>query len=117
MTPMHKTKRYRPLKSLLIASLATGLLAGCVVAPTPYGPRLYVGATVDLAPPPPPSEVIGVAPAPGYVWATGYWGWAGGRYVWNGGHWMAPRPGFFWVQPHWARGPGGWRFVGGHWRR
>ena len=32
-------------------------------------------APVMVAPPPPQAEVIGVAPAPGYVWFGGYWGW------------------------------------------
>jgi len=79
--------------------------------------RVYFGINIGLAPPPVPAEVVGVAPAPGYVWTAGYWGWAGGRYLWVPGRWIAPRPGFLWVQPRWVHGVYGWRFAGGHWAR
>lgn len=94
--------------------LAGFVLSGCVVRPV--GPRVYVGATIGLAPPPLRYEVIGVAPGPGYIWTGGYWGWAGGRYQWNHGRWVPRRAGYFWVRPHWVRARGGWRFARGHWR-
>jgi hypothetical protein len=94
-------------------ALAGGMtLSGCVVTARPA----YVGETVMVAPPPPRVEVMGVAPAPGYVWFGGYWGWEGGRHVWVAGHWAAGRPGYYWVPHRWvpARG-GGWRLAAGHW--
>jgi hypothetical protein len=103
------------VRTAIVALAAAITVAGCVVEPVGPRPGVYVGPA--YAPPAPAAEVIGVAPAPGYIWSGGYWGWAGGRYVWTGGHWMAPRPGFYWVNPHWVRGARGWRFVGGHWRR
>ncbi len=101
------------LRATLITLAAAVSLAGCVVAPVPGG--AYVGPA--YGPPAPNSEVIGVAPAPGYFWSGGYWGWIGGRYEWVGGRWIAPRPGYAWVGPRWVRGPGGWRFAPGRWRR
>jgi hypothetical protein len=97
--------------AVLAASIA---LSGCVVTARPA----YVGDTVMVAPPPPQQEVIGVAPAPGYVWIGGYWGWQGGRHVWMAGHWDAGRPGYRWAPHHWVqvRG-GGWRLAEGHWER
>lgn len=81
----------RALAGLSIAGIAT--LAGCVA--TPVQPR-FVGEVVMTAPPVPQAEVIGVAPAPGYIWIGGFWNWVGGRHVWVQGHWSAPRPGFYW---------------------
>jgi hypothetical protein len=98
------------LAALILASVA---LDGCVVTARPA----YYGDTVMVAPPPPQEEVIGVAPAPGYIWFGGYWGWVGGRHVWVAGHWGAGRPGYAWVPHHWVAAGGGWRMVQGHWER
>ena len=92
-----------------------GVLAGCVVAPAQ--PGYYGGDTVLVAPPPPRGEIIGVAPAPGYVWLNGYWGWSGGRHQWVGGRWEPGRPGHYWAPHAWVREGGGWRMNGGQWRR
>jgi hypothetical protein len=99
------------LGTLLVAG---SLLSGCVVAPAPgyYGARV-----VTVAPPPPQVEVVGVAPAPGYVWFGGYWNWVGGQHVWVPGYWGAGRPGYRWVPHAWVRAGGGWRMAPGHWAR
>jgi hypothetical protein len=94
--------------------LAGTLLAGCVVAPAP---GYYGGAVVTVAPPAPQFEVLGVAPAPGYLWFGGYWNWVGGRHVWIAGHWGPGRPGYHWVPHTWVRAGGGWRMSEGHWAR
>jgi hypothetical protein len=97
-----------------LAGLACAALAGCVVAPA----RPYYGAeVVAVAPPPPREEFIGLAPAPGYVWIGGYWGWGGGRHEWVGGHWEAPREGYRWAPHVWVREERGWRLHPGHWER
>ena len=67
------------------------------------------------APPPPPEENVLAAPAPGYVWAPGYWYWYGGNYVWIGGSWLPPRPGYVYVGAHWVHGYNGWVFSTGGW--
>jgi len=96
------------------ASLACCIaLAGCVVAPA--RPGYTSGGYVAVAPPPAQVEVIGVAPAPGYVWIGGYWGWTGARHEWVGGHWEASRAGYHWVAHTWEREDRGWRMNPGHW--
>jgi hypothetical protein len=98
----------------LAAALACICLAGCIVAPVrPYGGAEYV----TVAPPEARVEVIGVAPAPGYFWIGGYWGWVGGRHEWVPGRWEAPRPGYRWVPHAWAHEERGWRMHEGHWER
>ena len=95
-------------------ALASVTLTGCVVAPAP---GYYAGGTVMVAPPAPQVEVVGVAPAPGYVWIGGYWNWVGGRHIWVSGHWTKPRPGHHWVAYEWVRQGDGWRLRPGHWER
>lgn len=105
------------VKGWLAASAITvgsTVLAGCVVAPAePY----YASQPVMMAPPPPPVEVVGVAPAPGYVWIEGFWGWSGRRHEWHPGHWEAPRPGYAWRPHEWRREGSYWRERRGHWER
>jgi hypothetical protein len=99
-----------------IGLMSASVLGGCVVAPAP-APGYYSGAVVMVAPPEPRVEVVGVAPAPGYVWFPGYWNWNGGAHVWVGGHWGAGRPGYYWAPHVWVHTGGGWRMSGGHWER
>ena len=69
------------------------------------------------APPPPQTEVIGVAPAPGYVWVGGEWVWSGGGWVWIAGRWASPPYSrAVWVGPCWVHGPHGWYRTRGYWR-
>lgn len=97
--------------------LLSALLSGCVIAPArPY----YAdgdGDVVSVAPPPPRQEYIGVAPALGYIWLGGYWGWTGRGHTWVGGHWEAPRGGQRWMPHTWIQMRGGWRQRPGHWSR
>src|SRR5579859_4500325 len=99
---------------LAAALLASVTLTGCVVQPARV---VYAGPVVTVAPPPPQVEVVGVAPAPGYIWFGGYWGWVGGRHVWMAGHWGPGRPGYHWVPHRWVAAGGGWRMAPGHWER
>jgi hypothetical protein len=55
-----------------------------------------------------------MAPTPGYLWTPGYWGWVGGAYVWHGGYW-GPHVGFY-GGINYGYGYGGVGFVGGEWR-
>ena len=120
--------------ALLIASASALLLAGCVVAPMgryggyggAYGGGYGApagqagqpyGDVVNLAPPAPQAEYIDVAPALGYLWLAGYWGWVGGRHTWVPGYWSAPRAGHSWVPHGWVRSGHGWHLNQGHWQR
>jgi hypothetical protein len=104
-------------RGLAIAALGGALalsLGGCAVVPA--HPR-FVGEVVLDAPPPAQAEVIGVAPAPGYVWIGGYWNWVGGRHTWVTGHWAPPRAGYYWVPHVWIHTGAGWHLREGHWAR
>ncbi len=106
-----------------VASLAAlTALSGCIVAPPrPYyaapAPVVYAAPVVQVAPPPPQVEVVGVPPVAGYIWIGGYWNWVGGRHVWVGGRWEAPRPGYRWVPHRWERVGNGYQLREGHWER
>ena len=104
--------RFRSRRAALAIVAAAVLASACVVVP-----ERYVGETVYEAPPAARVETIGVAPGPGFVWITGYWGWAGGRHEWVPGYWERPHPGYTWVPHTWVRVGGGWRLREGYWRR
>lgn len=94
------------------ALLAAVLSSGCVVAPA----RGYYGrGVVEVAPPAPPYEVVGVAPFPGAIWIGGYWGWNGHRHVWSPGRWEAPRRGYRYEPHMWTPEGRGWRERPGRW--
>ncbi len=117
----------RLLTAGTLAAAAAALLAGCVIAPprpypVAYGyPQQTYGdpyeGVVGVAPPPQQREVVGVAPAYGYIWIGGFWNWVGGRHVWAGGRWEAPRPGYRWAPHRWEPVANGWRQRPGHWER
>lgn len=102
-------------KLALLAALA---LAGGVTAAFAPPASAQVSFSLSVGTPPPPLryEVV-PAPRPGYVWAPGYWNWAGGRYVWIGGTWHRARPGYVYYQPRWERDGDHWRMRRAHWDR
>ena len=102
-----------PLKLALLAGLGLGFASAAYTPPVTAMP-VYVG--VRVAPPPPRFERV-PPPRMGYVWAPGYWRWAGGRHVWTGGYWVRSRPGYRYAPAHWVRNGHGWRFREGHWGR
>ncbi len=80
--------------------------------PMPPSPTV----TVHVRPPAPYQEVVGLAPAPGYVWVDGYWAWQGGQHVWVRGRWMAPpHPGHVWIRSGWTLRGGQYVFMPGRW--
>jgi len=105
--------RWNRASLIAIVLLCFAMLSGCIVAPAQ--PGYYGEQVVAVAPPPPREEVIGIAPAAGYFWIGGYWGWAGGRHEWVAGHWEAPRNGQRWVPHEWRHEEHGWRQHPGHW--
>jgi hypothetical protein len=106
-----RTRRWLAASAIALGGI---LSAGCVVGPSqPY----YVSEPVMVGPPPPRVEVIGVAPAPGYFWIDGYWGWNGRHHEWRQGHWETRRPGHSWKSHQWHREGRHWREQRGHWER
>jgi hypothetical protein len=98
------------LRWLFALSFGVAVLAGCVVESPPY-----YGYGPAYGPPPPPNEVIGVAPAVGDIWIGGFWDWDHDRYRWRSGHWDHPRPGYRWAPRRWENEGGHWRPHGGRW--
>ncbi|MGA3023253.1 MAG: YXWGXW repeat-containing protein [Bryobacteraceae bacterium] len=101
------------IRNILLPGIlaASSLLAGCAS-------HAYVAAYLP-GPPPQPYVVgaVGYAPAPGYVWADGFWDLRGGRWVWAPGYWVrAPHRRAHWAPAHWVQTNHGWRRVEGRWR-
>ena len=101
-------------KNVLIGLLVS---AGALLAPVASHADSRVSVGITVGPPTPPVVMQPVAPAPGYVWAPGYYGWNGYQYIWVSGRWIAPRPGYVWVADRWEqRGPH-WQHMHGYWAR
>src|SRR5437762_2199481 len=76
-------------------NLVRGLLAAVLLAALPLASNaaLFVGVSVDIAPPALPVYVQPPCPAAGYLWVPGYWAWADDDYYWVPGTWaQAARP-------------------------
>lgn len=112
-----------------MSKMKSKFLAAAVVACA-----LAVPAAAQLPPPPPPLpdeirprivvvappalrvETVVARPAPGYVWARGYWDWDGDSWAWVRGQWaMAPVRSATWVPASYRRVSSGWDYVPGHW--
>jgi hypothetical protein len=75
-----------------------------------------VGISVNIAPPVLPVYEQPLAPAPGYIWTPGYWGWATGGYYWVPGVWVAPPSiGLLWTPAWWGWNNGAYIFHQGYW--
>ncbi|MGO4474726.1 YXWGXW repeat-containing protein [Massilia sp. 2TAF26] len=95
-------------------ALAALIFAGAAAAPLPSLAASNVSLYIGTAPPAPVYERI-PAPRHGYVWAPGYWNWAGHRHVWVPGNWVVERPGYVYNAPVWTQGGGGWYMQPARW--
>ena len=116
--------------ALLPAALAAAcaLMTGCVVAVRPYGPppppppsaEVYTEPSEVVVAQEPPAhytEVVGIAPGPGYFWVGGYWHWYGSRWVWYRGHYARPpHSGAVWIGPRYVNRGGTRVYIRGYWR-
>ena len=72
--------------------------------------------SASIAPPVLPVVEQPPAPAEGYIWTPGYWGWGGGDYYWAPGAWVAPPTvGVLWTPPWWGWNNGAYVFNQGYW--
>jgi hypothetical protein len=65
---------------------------------------VFIGVSVNLAPPPLPVYVQPPCPEPGYIWTPGYWAWNDDddAYYWVPGTWvLPPQVGFLWTPGYW----------------
>jgi hypothetical protein len=106
---------------LALASLLA-TTSGCVVTVRPVPePVVYAAppgeVTVDVAPPAPIVEAVGVAPGPGFFWIGGYYHWYGNRWGWVAGHYeRPPHHGAVWVGPRYEFRGGRRVYIRGYWR-
>jgi hypothetical protein len=99
----------RNLIRALIAALS--LIALPVVSQA----GLFVGVSVNIAPPLLPVYVQPPCPAPGYIWIPGYWAWDDG-YYWVPGTWaLAPAVGLLWTPGYWGWAEGLYLWHAGYW--
>jgi hypothetical protein len=113
------------LKPVLLIVGASFLLTGCVIRErTVYRngppPAATVSTELEVTGPPPPDQVdvvVGVAPAPDFIWIGGFWGWGPDGWAWHRGYWgRPPHSGAVWLRPHYAYRGGRHVWVHGGWR-
>jgi WXXGXW repeat (2 copies) len=95
-----------------------GLLPALVLAALPAisSAALFVGVSVNIAPPALPIYVQPPCPQPGYLWTPGYWAWNDGAYYWVPGTWVEPpEVGFLWTPGYWGWGDGAYFWHAGYW--
>jgi len=100
------------MRNLIHALVAALSLA---VVPVIAQAGLFVGVSVNIAPPVLPLYVQPPCPAPGYIWVPGYWAWDDG-YYWVPGTWvLAPAVGLLWTPGYWGWADGVYLWQAGYW--
>jgi hypothetical protein len=98
--------------------LFRGLMTALTLAGLPLvaSAGVFVGVSVNIAPPVLPVYVQPAIPAPGYLWTPGYWSWAPTGYYWVPGTWvMPPSAGLLWTPGYWGWGNGAYLWHAGYW--
>src|SRR6202521_5950015 len=101
-------------------NLIRGLIAALSLATLPVvsDAVVFVGLSVNTAPPELPVYVQPACPAAGYIWIPGYWAWADEGYYWVPGTWaLAPAVGLLWTPGYWGWESGVYMWRGGYWGR
>jgi hypothetical protein len=101
----------------LMRNLIRALIAALslVALPVVSHAGLFVGVSVNVAPPVLPVYVQPPCPAPGYIWMPGYWAWDDG-YYWVPGTWvLAPAVGLLWTPGYWGWADGVYVWNAGYW--
>jgi len=95
-----------------------GLIPGLVLAVLPAisSAAVFVGVSVNFAPPALPVYVQPPCPEPGYIWTPGYWAWDDGAYYWVPGTWIEPpEVGLLWTPGWWGWNDGVYLWHAGYW--
>jgi hypothetical protein len=72
--------------------------------------------SITIGPPPLPVYEQPPIPAPGYLWAPGYWGYGTYGYFWIPGTWVQPpEDGLLWTPGYWAWSDGFFVWNAGYW--
>jgi hypothetical protein len=103
-----------PIRSRICSSLLPALVA-CLL-PVTSNAGVFVGISVNLAPPALPVYVQPPCPAVGYMWTPGYWAWDDGDYYWVPGTWvLPPTVGLLWTPGYWGWSAGAYVWHAGYW--
>ena len=103
-------------KRLLRALLPALVLAALAALPGIAAAGVFIGVSVNFAPPPLPVYVQPPCPQPGYLWVPGYWAWNDGAYYWVPGTWvLPPRVGLLWTPGYWGWNDGVYLWHAGYW--
>lgn len=98
------------------AALLLAALAALVLLMLPLTVRGQLLVSVNIAPPPIPVYEQPLLPAPGYLWAPGYWAYGPDGYFWVPGTWVEPpAPDLVWTPGFWAWSDGAYVWTGGYW--
>ena len=96
--------------------------AAALAAPLPFLPAaqahaaVFIGISVNVAPPVLPVYVQPPLPAPGYIWTPGYWSYGDAGYYWVPGVWVQPPAvGLLWTPGYWGFAGGVYGWHGGYW--
>ena len=95
-----------------------GLIPAFVLAALPAvsSAGVFVGVSVNIAPPALPVYVQPPCPEPGYIWTPGYWAWNDGAYYWVPGTWvLPPQVGLLWTPGYWGWDGGAYLWHAGYW--
>jgi hypothetical protein len=76
---------------------------------------VFVGVSVNIAPPALPVYVQPPMPAAGYVWTPGYWAWDVDGYYWVPGTWVLAPMGMLWTPGYWGWADGAYLWHAGYW--
>ena len=102
------------MRNRLIGGLIPALVLAALPAISSAG--VFIGVSVNLAPPPLPVYVQPPCPEPGYIWTPGYWAWDDGAYYWVPGTWvLPPEVGLLWTPGYWGWGDGVYYWHAGYW--
>ena len=94
-------------------ALVSLLPALAVVSPAPSYAQLV---SIVIAPPVLPVYVQPPLPAPGYIWAPGYWAYGTDDYYWVPGTWVQPPSvGLLWTPGYWGWNNGVYAWNAGYW--
>ena len=100
----------------MAVAAALGLSSAAAIGPPAAEAGVFIGVSVNFAPPLLPAYAQPPIPGPGYLWTPGYWAWAPGGYYWAPGVWaLPPNPGLLWTPPWWGWSNGAYLFHTGYW--
>jgi WXXGXW repeat (2 copies) len=107
-------KAENPMRNRFLRGLIPVLALAALPAVAAAG--VFIGVSVDIAPPPLPVYVQPPCPEAGYLWAPGYWAWNDGGYYWVPGTWvLPPRVGLLWTPGYWGWDGGVYLWHAGYW--